>query len=318
MSYIFDTKQLKILDLATQIYEYKGMQRLIGERHHTALQKLQRITMINALKYTMQLDSFYFANTKLIQMVDYKSSIKNNDDMILMGYRDALVYIFNDYEFIDLLPIEIERIYLEMSLGNNAMIEKIKQQNTSMLHTSTQAYYEQISDHYNALERVLTFIYSFNKEHIFEEDNRKLTHLLLTLLLLKSGFIVVKYHNIEQYIAERADEYLEVMQPDSPFVDFYCFYLEIIHQCYEQFFNQFELINMNKYDPYYRVLEVINQSFTPLSRTDIELKLADISRKTIERALVSLQKDDEIKKVGIGKSTKYTLNTMFHVKGKSK
>lgn len=235
MSYIFETKQLKILDLATQIYEYKGMQRLIGERHHTALQKLQRITMINALKYTMQLDSFYFANTKLIQMVDYKSSIKNNDDMILMGYRDALVYIFNDYEFIDLLPIEIERIYLEMSLGNNAMIEKIKQQNTSMLHTSTQAYYEQISDHYNALERVLTFIYSFNKEHIFEEDNRKLTHLLLTLLLLKSGFIVVKYHNIEQYIAERADEYLEVMQPDSPFVDFYCFYLEIIHQCYEQF-----------------------------------------------------------------------------------
>lgn len=317
MSGIFNDKQLKILDLATRIYEYKGMQHIINEKHHIALQKLQRITMINALKYTLQLDGVFFANTKLIQMVDYKSSIKNDDDMTLMGYRDALVYIFDDYEFIDLLPIEIERIYLEMSSGNNAMIKKMKQENPSALHTSVESYFQQ-TGYYNALERIFAFTYTFNKEHAFQEDNLKLIHLLLTLLLLKSGFIVVKYHNLEQYIAERADEYFEVMQPDSPFVDFYLFYLEMIEQCYEQFFNQFKLINMNKYEPYYRVLEVINQSFIPLARTDIELRLADISRKTIERALVKLQKDGEIQKVGVGKSTKYTLNTMFHVKGKSK
>lgn len=60
------------------------------------------------------------------------------------------------------------------------------------------------------------------------------------------------------------------------------------------------LINTKRYEPYYRVLDLLNRSFQPLARSDIEITLADISRKTIERALVALQKDDEIIKVGQG------------------
>lgn len=68
------------------------------------------------------------------------------------------------------------------------------------------------------------------------------------------------------------------------------YYFYKILASYESLDFNFQLMLDEKITPQYRVLNVLNRSFEPIARKDLEIMLADISRKTIERALVQLQK----------------------------
>lgn len=303
---IFNNEQQIIVNLLTRIYTYKGMQEIISEPHQKSFIKLNRVTMINALKYTMQLSNKQYANTRVIQMIDYKREIIDADDEALMGFRDALIYIYSDYEFIDITYDECIKMFLEMTAGNTDVIRTLDHETEKSMRLIIDSYHSNLKL-LNELECIFKFIYDLNQLKPFKTHHIKFMHLLMTLLLLKHNFIGLKYNNLEAYIVSDMDTYKSITANSTSFHSFFIFFLRHLVECFEQFFNQMQLINTKRYEPYYRVLDLLNRSFQPLARSDIEIKLADISRKTIERALVALQKDDVIIKVGQGKSTRYTL-----------
>lgn len=328
----------EILGLVAAIYKYAGKQELYLKQSPKELEKLVEIAMIQSTESSNAIEGIVTTNARIKQLVEEKTTPKNRDEEEIAGYRDVLRIIHESYDVIPITKNYILQLHkILYSHMNNPLAGKTKTvQNyisatypdgrtevlfTPMAPFETPAALEKICEEYNRIignlevEPLLAipiFIHDFLCIHPFNDGNGRMSRLLTTLLLYRSGFYVGRYISLEAKIADNKDLYYEALgkaqygwhegkEDGDPFIKYL---LGTILAAYKDFEDRFEIIE-EKLPALELVRKAVHNKIGKFSKQDIRELCPSLSISSIEGSLRTLVKEGELMRGGSGKATYY-------------
>lgn len=328
----------EILGLVAAIYKYAGKQELYLKQRPKELEKLVEIAMIQSTESSNAIEGIVTTNARIKQLVEEKTAPKNRDEEEIAGYRDVLRIIHESYDVIPITKNYILQLHkILYSHMNNPLAGQTKTvQNyisatypdgrtevlfTPMAPFETPAALEKICEEYNRIignlevEPLLAipiFIHDFLCIHPFNDGNGRMSRLLTTLLLYRSGFYVGRYISLEAKIADNKDLYYEALgkaqygwhegkEDADPFIKYL---LGTILAAYKDFEDRFEIIE-EKLPALELVRKAVQNKIGKFSKQDIRELCPSLSISSIEGSLRTLVKEGELMRGGSGKATYY-------------
>ena len=271
-----------------------------------------------------------------------KTTPKSRAEQEIAGYRDVLNTIHENYDYVQTKPgiiLQLHRdLYRFMGPGAGGYIKttdnviaevdsegnkKVRFQPVPAWETPDaidalcKAFDETLMDEsIDPLIVIPMFVLDFLCIHPFNDGNGRMSRLLTLLLLYRSGYIVGKYISIEKMIETTKDTYYEALQSSSArwhegendYVPFIKYMLGVVVASYREFSSRVKLLTTAGLTKGDRIGEVIKQTVGTITKAEIMKKCPDISQITIQRALIELQEQEKIIKIGGGRYTKYTWN----------
>ena len=328
----------EILGLVAAIYKYAGKQELYLKQRPKELEKLVEIAMIQSTESSNAIEGIVTTNARIKQLVEEKTTPKNRDEEEIAGYRDVLCIIHESYDVIPITKNYILQLH-KILYGhmNNPLAGQTKTvQNyisatypdgrtevlfTPMAPFETTAALEKICEEYNRIignlevEPLLAipiFIHDFLCIHPFNDGNGRMSRLLTTLLLYRSGFYVGRYISLEAKIADNKDLYYEALgkaqygwhegkEDGDAFIKYL---LGTILAAYKDFEDRFEIIE-EKLPALELVRKAVQNKIGKFSKQDIRELCPSLSISSIEGSLRTLVKEGELMRGGSGKATYY-------------
>ena len=159
-----------------------------------------------------------------------------------------------------------------------------------------------------------TFIHDFLCIHPFNDGNGRMSRILTTLLLYKSGYVVGKYISLEKKIHDHKNEYYDALQrasenwhdginDDSAFTKYI---LGVVLSAYRDFEERLQIISGKK-TAKEMVKEVFSAKLGKITKSDIMEMCPNLSRSAVEKALRELVAEKHIVKHGNGPATFYIM-----------
>lgn len=156
------------------------------------------------------------------------------------------------------------------------------------------------------------FIHDFLCIHPFIDGNGRMSRLLTTLLLYRSGYYVGKYISLEAKIGKNKDLYYDALydsqigwlENEDDATPFIKYLLSTIVSAYNDFEERVELVS-DKKASIEVVRMAVNSKLGKFTKRDILELVPSLSSTSIERSLKELCDSGKIRKEGIGKSTYY-------------
>ena len=329
---------INVVNYLTVIHEERGKQQLYLKQYPEELEKLVEISKIQSTESSNEIEGIRTTNTRLRQIVNEKTTPKNRAEEEIAGYRDALNIIHESFDLIPITPNFILQLHKELlSHASSPYAGKFKnvQNYISVTDANGKGYtlftplspfetpmaMQDLCDEYNRaigegtvdpLILIPIFIHDFLCIHPFIDGNGRMSRLLTTLLLYRSGYYVGKYISLEAKIAKNKDLYYDALYDSqqnwhdsnddpTPFVKYL---LGTIVSAYRDFEERVELVKEKK--PAIEVVrQAVNNKIGKFTKRDI-LELAPaLSSTSIERSLQELCNNREIKKMGSGRATYY-------------
>ena len=219
---------LEILGLIAAIYKEAGKQELYLKQRPEELEKLVEIAKVQSTEASNAIEGIVTTNTRIRQLVEEKTTPKNRDEQEIAGYRDVLGLIHENFDVIPITQNYILQLHkILYGHRNNPMAGRTKNVQNYISATHSDGYVEilftplppyetpealdRICAEYNRvignmeiepLIVIPVFIHDFLCIHPFNDGNGRMSRLLTTLLLYKSGFYVGKYISLEAKIAK--------------------------------------------------------------------------------------------------------------------
>lgn len=329
---------VKIINYLTQIHEEKAKQQLFLEQKSEELEKLVVIAKIQSTESSNEIEGIRTTNTRLKQLINEKISPKNRAEEEIAGYRDALNIVHENFSTIPITPNFILQLH-KVLLSHTSTLYGGKYKNvqnyisainengesftlfTSLSPYETPIAMQELCDEYNRalgegivdpLILIPLFVHDFLCIHPFIDGNGRLSRLLTTLLLYRSGYRVGKYISLEAKIAKNKDLYYDALydsqigwhQNEDDATPFIKYILSTIVSAYNDFDERIELISEKK--PSIEVVRMATKSkLGKFTKKDILELIPSLSSTSVERSLKELCDLGEIKKEGIGKATYY-------------
>lgn len=327
-----------IINLLTQIHEFKGKQDIYTETKPDILSSLLSVAKIQSISSSNKIEGIYTADKRIKELVSEKVIPKNRNEEEIAGYRDVLELIHENYNYININNNTILQLHRDLykysgNIGgsfktNQNYIEETLNDGTKVTRfiplnaVETPIAIEELCNSYNneivlgqidPLLLICLFIFDFVSIHPFNDGNGRMSRLLTLLLLYKSNYIVGKYISIEKIIETTKESYYDALKKSSDgwqtesnnYCYFVEYYLGVILNAYKEFSSRFEYIINNKLTATQRITIIFKESYVPINKSYILEKCPDISETTIERVLSTLLKDKKIEKISNGKLTKY-------------
>ncbi len=327
-----------ILGLIAAIYKEAGKQELYLKQRPEELEKLVEIAKVQSTEASNAIEGIVTTNTRIRQLVEEKTTPRNRDEQEIAGYRDVLNIIHENFDVIPITQNYILQLHkILYSHMNNPMAGRTKNvQNyisatypdghTETLFTplapfETPTALDKICEEYNRvignlevepLIVIPIFIHDFLCIHPFNDGNGRMSRLLTTLLLYRSGFYVGKYISLEAKIAKDKDLYYAALQQSQlgwhegtedplPFIKYL---LGTILSAYKDFEDRFALVEKRL-----PALEMVRQAtrnkIGRFTKQDIRELCPSLSVSSIEGALRKLVASGELKREGKGKAIRY-------------
>lgn len=327
-----------ILSLIAAIYRYVGKQELYLKQRPDELEKLVEIAKIQSTESSNAIEGIVTTNTRIKQLVEEKTTPKNRDEEEIAGYRDVLNIIHDSFEAIPITKNYILQLHkILYSHMNNPIAGQTKTvQNyisatypdghTKVLFTpldpfETPGALEKICEEYNRvignlevepLIAIPVFIHDFLCIHPFNDGNGRMSRLLTTLLLYRSGFYVGRYISLEAKIAKNKDLYYEALERsqngwhegNEDVVPFIKYLLGTILAAYKDFEERYAIIE-KKLPALEMVRKAAGNKIGKFSKQDIMELCPSLSISSIEGSLRKLVKEGALLRGGSGKNTYY-------------
>ena len=328
----------EVLGLIAAIYKEAGKQEMYLKQRPEELEKLVEIAKIQSTEASNAIEGIVTTSTRIKQLVEEKTTPKNRNEQEIAGYRDVLNVIHESFDAIPISQSYILQLHKMLySHMNNPMAGKTKTiQNyisatypdghvetlfTPMAPYETPEALDRICEEYNRvignmevepLIAIPIFIHDFLCIHPFNDGNGRMSRLLTTLLLYRSGFYVGKYISLEAKIAKNKDLYYDALgeaqtgwhEGTEDAVPFIKYLLGTILAAYKDFEDRFALVETKL-----SALEMVSRaSMNKLGRftkQDIRELCPSLSVSSVEGALRKLVASGELKREGSGKSTCY-------------
>jgi len=328
----------EILGLIAAIYKEAGKQELYLKQRPEALEKLVEIAKVQSTESSNAIEGIVTTSTRIKQLVEEKTTPRNRNEQEIAGYRDVLSVI---HESFDAIPISVNYIlqlhkmlYNHMSnpmAGKTKNVQNYISKTYSDGHTETlftpldpfetPMALEKICEEYNRvignmevepLIAIPVFIHDFLCIHPFNDGNGRMSRLLTTLLLYRSGFYVGKYISLESKIANDKELYYDILaqaqigwkegnEDKTPFIKYI---LGIIISAYRDFEERFELVE-EKLPALEVVRKATMKKLGRFNKQDIRELCPSLSISSIEGSLRKLVESGELIREGKGKNICY-------------
>ena len=323
------------------IHEMKGKQVLYLRQKPETLGRLVEIAKVQSTESSNEIEGICTTNTRLKQLVSEKTTPKNRDEEEIAGYRDALAVIHESFEYIPLTPnylLQLHKILYSHSALDVGGKFKTTQNYISATDSEGKQFtlftppapYEtpdMISELCEEFNRAIAecdvdplilipiFIHDFLCVHPFLDGNGRMSRLLTTLLLYRSGYMVGKYISLEAKIAKNKNLYYDALElsqskwhegNDDP-TPFIKYLLGTIISAYRDFEERMDIVS-DKDSAMDIVIKAVETRIGKFTKADIVALCASISTSSVESSLKKLVRNGVIEKHGNGKATFYTRN----------
>ena len=328
----------ELLGYIAAIYKEAGKQELYLKQRPEELEKLVEIAKIQSTEASNAIEGIVTTSTRIRQLVEEKTTPKNRNEQEIAGYRDVLGIIHESFDAIPITQNYILQLHkILYSHINNPIAGRTKNvQNyisatypdghTETLFTPLSPFetpdaLDRICGEYNRvignmelepLIAIPVFVHDFLCIHPFNDGNGRMSRLLTTLLLYRSGFYVGKYISLEAKIAQHKDLYYDALAAsqigwhegtDDP-VPFIKYLLSTILAAYRDFEDRFALVEAKR-----SALETVRlaaqNKIGRFTKQDIRELCPSLSLSSVEGSLRKLVEDRELKREGKGKNTFY-------------
>ncbi len=327
-----------ILGYIAAIYKEAGKQELYLKQRPDELEKLVEIAKIQSTEASNAIEGIVTTNTRIRQLVEEKTAPRNRDEQEIAGYRDVLNIIHESFDAIPITRNYILQLHKIMyGHMNNPMAGQTKNvQNyisatypdghTETIFTPLPPYetpdaLDRICEEYNRvignfeLEPLIAipiFVHDFLCIHPFNDGNGRMSRLLTTLLLYRSGFYVGRYISLEAKIAKNKDLYYNALNRSQhgwhegaeDAVPFIKYILSIILAAYKDFGDRFSIVE-EKLPAVEMVRKAVQNKIGRFTKQDIRELCPSLSLSSVEGALRKMVSAGELKREGSGRSTCY-------------
>ncbi len=338
----------EILRIIAELDEFKGAWRAIGNLAPDRLNALKKIATIESIGSSTRIEGVKLSNTEieaLLSGIDIKS-FQSRDEEEVAGYAEAMTMIFNSFQEISITENHIKQLHsvlLKFSTKDSRHrgdykktanhVEAFDTTGKSIgvvFKTATpfetplkmQALAEWT---YTNLEEkdlhpllvIAIFTVHFLAIHPFQDGNGRLSRVLTTLLLLKTGYLYVPYCSLERIIEMNKDQYYMALrkaqttiETDDSGLDFWLmFFLESLKQQKDNLEKKIERENiMTKLPVLSKEIINIVKEHGQTTISDIEA-ITNKNKNTIKVRLKELVTENYLNRNGSGKSTWYTIGT---------
>ena len=327
-----------VLGLVAAIYKEAGKQELYLKQRPEELNKLIEIARIQSTEASNAIEGIVTTATRIRQLALEKTTPKNRDEQEIAGYRDVLNVIHESFDAIPITKNYILQLHKMLySHMNNPIAGQTKNvQNyisatypdghTEILFTplspfETPEAIDAICNEYNRvignmelepLIAIPVFVHDFLCIHPFNDGNGRMSRLLTTLLLYRSGFFVGRYISLEAKIAKNKDLYYEALaasqhgwhEGTEDIVPFIKYLLGTILASYKDFEDRMSLVE-TKLSALEMVRRASMNKIGRFNKQDMREFCPTLSDSSIEGALRKLVATGELRKEGKGKNTCY-------------
>lgn len=328
----------EILSLISAIYKEAGKQEMYLKQRPDELEKLVEIAKIQSTEASNAIEGIVTTNTRLRQLFEEKTTPRNRNEQEIAGYRDVINVIHESFDTIPLTPNYILQLHKMLyNHMNNPMAGRTKSvQNyisasypdgktvtvfTPLSPFETPEALDTICNEFNRvignmelepLIAIPTFIHDFLCIHPFNDGNGRMSRLLTTLLLYRSGFCVGKYISLEAKISANKELYYDALKrsqdgwhegksDDTVFIKYL---LGTILSAYKDFSQRYELVEtkLSALDTVKKATESLIGRFTKQNIRDL---CPALSLSSVEGSLRKMVEQGELKREGNGKNTCY-------------
>ncbi len=330
----------EIVSYVSLIHEHKAKQEIFLKQKPQELEKLIEIAKVQSTEFSNEIEGIRTTDTRLKQLVNEKTTPRNRDEEEIVGYRDVLNIIHENYEFIPITTNYILQLHkILYSHSAKAIGGSFKNvQNyisgtdangktytifTPMTPFETPLAMENICNEFNKaivesevdpLILIPIFIHDFLCIHPFLDGNGRMSRLLTTLLLYRCGYLVGKYISLEAKISKNKNSYYEALEQsqkdwnigkDNP-ESFIKYLLGTIVAAYRDFEDRVDIVS-DRVSALDIVKKAISSLIGKFTKTQVAELCPSLSVKSIESSLKKLADENVIEKHGSGKNTFYTL-----------
>ena len=328
----------ELLGYIAAIYKEAGKQELYLKQRPEELEKLVEIAKIQSTEASNAIEGIVTTSTRIRQLVEEKTTPRNRNEQEIAGYRDVLGIIHESFDAIPITQNYILQLHkILYSHMNNPIAGRTKNvQNyisatypdghTETLFTPLSPFetpdaLDRICREYNRvignmelepLIAIPVFVHDFLCIHPFNDGNGRMSRLLTTLLLYRSGFYVGKYISLEAKIAQHKDLYYDALAAsqigwhegtDDP-VPFIKYLLSTIVAAYRDFEDRFVLVE-TKRSALDTVRLATQNKIGRFTKQDIRELCPSLSLSSVEGSLRKMVEGGELKREGKGKGTFY-------------
>ncbi|WP_308511542.1 Fic family protein [uncultured Veillonella sp.] len=329
---------MDILSLIAGIYRANGKEEVLLSQSPVVLESLVELAKVQSTEASNAIEGIVTTSTRLRQLVADKTTPRNRDEQEIMGYRDALNIIHDSYDSIAVSRnhiLQLHKILYQYQFNarggqlksvQNYISATYPDGHTEVLFTLLAPYetaeaLDQICAEYNRvvgngevdpLLAIPIFIHDFLCIHPFNDGNGRMSRLLTTLLLYRSGFMVGKYVSLEAKIAANKDMYYAALRESSDAwysesscpTAFIRYWLQMVLAAYHDFEDRSSLL-VNSGSAIHQVQTAIDNHLGAFTKQHIREWCPNLSDSAIEGAMRTLVKNGSIYRKGGGRSTYY-------------
>lgn len=325
-----------------QISELQGKLQNIQSNNIVELDRLVTTAKIQSTDSSNRIEGIKTTDTRLRQLVNNETTPVTRSEEEISGYRDVLDLVHNQYQYIPLTSNSILAMHKNLfsfTASNwggkfkdidNQIINQFPDGTSEVRSNPAPAFitpelvtelcekYHQsiVLDEIPSLLLTGAFVFDFVSIHPFRDGNGRMSRLLMLLTLYQTKYDVGKYISLERLIERTKDNYyatlfqnsINWLENDNSYESFLNYFLSIILEAYRDLENRLSLKQQSKEKSATAlILNGLQSELRPLSKSKLVSLIPSYSEVSIKRALITLQSDNQIQKIGAGRATKYTL-----------
>ena len=337
----------EIISYISKIHEYKGKQELYLRQKPVELERLIEIAKIQSTEASNRIEGIVTTAPRLKQLVEDKTTPRNRDEEEILGYRNVLNLVHENYDLIpvrsnyilqmhrDLLkytnysyggqfkttPNEIDAV---MANGEKTVLFKPLEpfETPDAINMICESYQSAIDkEQVDELILIPCFILDFLCIHPFNDGNGRMSRLLTLLLLYRSNYLVGHYISIEKAIADTKEAYYDALQRSDqgwhdgendpkPFIKYM---LGVILSCYREFESRITIAQEAgaKSTSYDIVKTYVSEKVGKFSKQEVLSACPSLGSSSVESALKKLVEDGTLIRIGAGRKTMYSRADSF-------
>ncbi len=338
----------KILKLIAELDEFKGAWKAIGNLAPDRLNALKKIATIESIGSSTRIEGVKLSNTEieaLLSGIDIKS-FQSRDEEEVAGYSEAMSMVFESFQEISISENHIKQLHsvllkhsskdsrhrgdykkatnhveaFDVDGKSIGVVFKTAAPFDTPLKMQALTEWTYLNIEKNELHPLLViaiFTIHFLAIHPFQDGNGRLSRVITTLLLLKTGYLYVPYCSLERIIEMNKDSYYKALRKaqtkietdDSGLEAWLMFFLESLKKQKDNLEKKIERENIMTKLPVLskKIISIVKEhGHTTIS--DV-VNITNTSRNTIKVRLKELVLENYLTRNGRGKSTWYTIGT---------
>jgi Fic family protein len=332
---------MTLLQELNQLDRFDARWQAIERREQKTLKELKSMATVRSVGASTRIEGSHLSNKEvevLIENLDI-TKLSERDQQEVAGYYETLNLIGESYRDISISESSIK--YLHNSLMrfsqkdgyhkgdykvNSNRVERTEADGTKtpIFETTAPGWATQdamaaLINWYNSdnathpLIRAAIFIYEFLSIHPFQDGNGRLSRLLATLLLLKSGYVWIEYVSFEHEIEHRKKEYYKSLmdaqrnRPGENVTEWVYFFLDCLRNIQQQLL---EKVNQKERR---EAISVREQAIYGMVENNPGISSGEIAEKlkipnsTVKRILSELVAARNLIVHGAGRGTTYSI-----------